>query len=47
MTDCKQCRYCVVNVFGDVGCKILVDWQTHQEYKKNKILNNCPLKEQK
>jgi hypothetical protein len=47
MNDCKQCRYCVVNIFGDVGCKILVDWQTHQEYKQKKVLDNCPLKEQK
>ena len=42
MTDCKQCRYCVVNVFGDVGCKLLVDWLTHTEYKQKKILDNCP-----
>lgn len=47
MNDCKQCKESVVDIYGDVGCKILFDWLTRQEYKEKKILDNCPKKEQK
>ena len=47
MTDCKECDNVVYSIFGDVGCLVLKDWLTHQEYKEKKILDNCPLKEQK
>lgn len=43
MKDCKQCENSITNWLGDVGCKILKDWITHQEYKNGKIkLDSCP-----
>ena len=42
MTDCKDCDKVMYSVFGDVGCPILKDWLTRQEYKTKKILDNCP-----
>lgn len=48
MNDCKQCKKVLINWLGDVGCPLLKDWLTRQEYKEKKILDNCPLnKEQK
>ena len=48
MNDCKDCDKVMYSVFGDVGCPILKDWITREEYKEGKkILDNCPKKEQK
>ena len=40
MNDCKQCKESVVDIYGDVGCKLLSDWLTRQEYKE-KEMNYC------
>ena len=42
MVDCKQCEHHRISFLGDVGCMILRDWLTHQEYKEKKVLDNCP-----
>lgn len=43
MTDCKVCPIAIINIFGDIGCPILKDWLTHQEYRNGKIkLDSCP-----
>ena len=42
MNDCKACPIAIINVFGDIGCPMLKDWLTHQEYKTKKILDDCP-----
>ena len=48
MNDCKQCDKVLINWLGDLGCSTLKDWITREEYKEGKkILDNCPLKEQK
>lgn len=48
MTDCKQCKEHGISMWGDVGCFILRDWISRDEYKEGKkILDNCPKKEQK
>lgn len=47
MRDCKQCEESVIDIYGDIGCKILVDWLTHQEYKQKKVLDGCPKEQNK
>ena len=48
MNDCKQCEHHGISIWGDIGCFLLCDWLTKEEYKDKKILDNCPLnKEQK
>lgn len=48
MNDCKQCDKVLINWLGDLGCPLVKDWVTRDEYKEGKkILDNCPLKEQK
>ena len=46
--ECKECPNCRVNWLGDVGCSVLHDWITREEYKDGKkVLDNCPKKEEK
>lgn len=47
MRDCKQCEESVIDIYGDVGCKVLIDWLTHQEYKQKKVLDGCPKEQNK
>ncbi len=47
MNDCKECPNHRISPFGDVGCVVLMDWLTREERKEKKVLDNCPLKEQK
>lgn len=42
MTDCKQCEHHRISMFFDIGCVLLRDWMTREEYKDKKILDNCP-----
>ena len=43
MTDCKQCKNVLINWLGDLGCPLLKDWITREEYKNGKkVLENCP-----
>lgn len=43
MTDCKVCPIAIINIYGDIGCPLVKDWVTRDEYKEGKkILDNCP-----
>lgn len=43
VTDCKECDKVLINWLGDLGCPLLRDWITREEYKKGrKILESCP-----
>ena len=49
MNDCKQCEEHGISMWGDIGCFIIHDWITREEYKEGKkVLDDCPKnKEQK
>lgn len=42
-SSCKTCDIYLESENKDIGCPIIRDWLTLEEYKINKKFRNCPL----